>query len=279
MRHLTTLFVMAALAAPSLASAGPWVRDLGHGFAKIGTTRFVSDNGFVDGESTGLAYRSQSFDTYFEVGLGRGIQVVGSLPFVAATNKASGDVAWNYAWTGDLRFEIDGRLHPSKPIAWGVELRVPTYRDPVDFNEAKGMSSELLAATARNFPQLGDTNLDITIKIMGGVSFKRGWFTAEAGPRFRTEEFKSGAYASAGLGMWVVPDNLAVNLYTNGNVNLIGGDPEVGSRELAYVQAAVFGTGLDALPGAGLQVAAGVIPLARNSARGYDLSASAFLTW
>jgi len=274
MRHLLVLALF-----PTVATAGPWVRDAGSGFAKIGTTRFISDNGFVDGEATGLAYQSQSVDTYVEVGLGRGIQVVGSLPFVAASNQASGDVAWRHAWTGDLRLEIDGRLHPSKPFAWGVELRVPTYRDPFAYGKARNMETNLLEATATNFPQLGDTNLDVTVKGMAGLSFKRGWFTAEAGPRFRTEGFASGAYGSMSLGLWALPDTIGVSLYSNANVNLWGGDPDIPSREITYVQGAVFATGLDAIPGAGIQIAAGVIPYANNAARGWDLSASTFLTW
>ena len=277
MRTLLLLCCSCLAAVP--ASAGPWVRDVGSGFAKVGTTRFQSSQGFDGQEVSGLTYRSQSLDTYVELGLGRGIQFVGSLPYMAASNTGSGDAAWRHSWTGDLRLEIDGKLHRSKPFAWGVELRVPTYRDPVDYSEAKGIDPGLLSAVGTNFPQLGDTNLDVTLKGMAGVSFSRGWFTAEAGPRFRSEGFAHGAYGALSLGVWAIPDTLGVNLYSNANVNLFGGSSTIGSRELAYIQGAVFATGVDALPGAGIQVAAGVIPVANNAARGFDLSASTFVTW
>lgn len=264
---------------PTAAVAGPWVRPLGSGFAKVGVTHFRSSNGVNFGVSTGLAYRSTAVDTYVEAGLGRGFQVVASLPYVAAYNQASGDVRWRHQWAGDLRLELDTRLHKSKPFALGVEMRVPTYRDPADYVAAKGMTAQMLEATASNFPQLGDTNLDITVKGMAGASFKRGWVTGELGPRFRTEGFASGVFGASSVGLWAVPEHLGVNLYTNANLNLWGGSAAVASRELWYVEGSVFATGLEALPGAGLQLGVGGIPVARNSARGVSFIGSATMTW
>lgn len=202
---------MLLTALTSAALAGPWVHPQGEGYLRLGADHFQAASGVVDGASTGLQYRSESLSLYGEWGLGRRTQLVGSLPMVTATQREldSEGAVWRHTWTGDLRVELDHALRAGQPLALGAELRVPTYRDPAEYARAQGVSDALLPSFVLNFPQLGDQNVDLTLKVLGGASSARAWVWGEAGPRLRFGGFAHGLHAASSVGAWAVPERLA----------------------------------------------------------------------
>ncbi|MCB9741838.1 MAG: hypothetical protein H6740_04435 [Alphaproteobacteria bacterium] len=262
--------LLAALTATALA--GPWVHPQGEGYLRLGGDHFQAASGVVDGQSTGLQYRSESLSLYGEWGLGRSTQLVGSLPMVTATQReAEGEGAiWRHTWTGDLRLELDHALKPGRPLALGAELRLPTYRDPAQFAEAQGVEPSLLPSFVLNFPQLGDRNVDLTLKALGGVSGARGWAWGELGPRLRFGGYAHSLHAASSVGAWAVPDHLALAAWTNLTLRAPWITPERATRQ----EWGLTGQALIALPQAApgwmLELRGGGVLWAESAARGWS---------
>lgn len=264
--------MLLTLLATTAAVAGPWVHPRGQGYAKAGYTRFASADGFVQGEPTGLAFRSHSLDLYGELGLPAELQLVAGLPVVYAANISSSDLRYSHTWTGDLRLELDRRLLEGRPLAVGLQARIPTYRDPGEYNSVRGADDAYLGAIASQFPQLGDPNVDLTAVVIAGASAPSAWVAFSAGPRLRLGGFADGLYGDLNAGVWLLPSTLGLSLFSAGNLNLprdLETDP--GSRELLQVQGTAF---LAGLPGdLTLEVWGGGVVLARHAATGTSFGA------
>jgi hypothetical protein len=258
---------MLLLATVAAAVAGPWVHPAGEGYAKAGYTWFSSAEGFVDGESTGLRYASHALDAYGELGLGGGWQLVGGLPLIFAANVGSDGTRYTHNWTGDLRLELDRRISRGAPLAVGLEARIPTYREPTDYSRVRGVDDVYLEAIEDQFPQLGDRNLDLTAKLLAGVSLGAAWVSAEAGPRWRSGGFAPGVYGAVNTGAWLFDRRGGLSLFASGNLNLPV-EAERASRQLLQLR----GTAFAALPG-GLTLEAwgGGVVLAQYASTGIDL--------
>lgn len=265
------------LALSTTAMAGPWVRDPGAGYAKLGWRGFQSDNGMVSGESTGLKYTSHTVGLYSEIGIPGQLQLTVDLPFVSATHASPDGVKFHHRWTGDLRVQLDRRLTKAFPLSLGLEVRLPTYGTPADRGRAAGLDDELFESFVLSFPELGDPNVDLTLKLAWGASIPRGWVKAEIGPRLRIGPYADGVMFASGVGVWIVPERLGAELYASANVNLFAGADNLANREILFTQIAVFGNPSPTLP---LSISAtfGVLPVAVDSSQGGQVGL-ALSTW
>ena len=271
---------MTLLALTATSAAGPWGHPASEGYAKVGYTRFASDEGFLAGEPTGLDFRSHSLETYGELGLPADFTVVGSLPLVHAVNVSDAGTRYTHTWTGDLRLTLQRRLVQKAPVSLGLEARVPTYREPDAYARVRGLDDVYLEAIAAQFPQLGDRNVDLTALLSAGASNNVGWLSAEAGPRLRLGGFLNGAHGAINAGAWIRPQRLGVSLFSSGNLNFpeaTGDDTDAAtdsevlpSRQLLSARATVF----VALPGTEatlVEIWGGGVLLAEHASTGFDL--------
>jgi hypothetical protein len=256
---------MFLLALSLTAFAGPWVRPTGSVYAKGGVSLFQSDNAVAQGQATGLRYRSFAVQNYVEVGLPAKLQVVASLPFVHAVNKASNDARYTHTWTGDLTLEIDREIMTSPALAAGLSARIPTYRMPSAFERAGGLTDELLPAFYINFPELGDPSVDIQPKVLLGGGSGFGWLWGDVGPQFRTHGYAHGVLGTLNAGLWLVKQRLAIQVHSRANANITQTDRS--SRQSVYVQGGAF---YNFKNGLGIDASFGVIPWAVNSSKGMD---------
>lgn len=185
MHAARSLLLCVGLSLTSRAShAGPWVRDLGHGYLKAGYSRFAADT-FVQPDGSvvrGADYLGQTAHLYGEVGVARSLQAVFNLPFVASRNEV-GDVSYINRWGGDLTAGLEYGLAPGGvPVSVQVLGKLPTY-DNADL-AAYGPSSAL-------FPAIGDGQVDLTMLFAVGHGIQlgrfRGWSSGELGYCHRTE--------------------------------------------------------------------------------------------
>ncbi|MCP4808364.1 MAG: hypothetical protein GY913_29595 [Proteobacteria bacterium] len=256
----------------STALAGPWVHPESEGYLRLGAQHFGAADSVVEGQSSGLAYASNSVVAYGEWGLGEQFQVVASLPFISASHTTDTGIVFRHRWTGDLRVEVDRSLGP-RALAIGVEARFPTYKEPVEYASAAGIEDELVGAFATSFPPLGDKNTDLTLKLMAGVGNDRGWLSGEVGPTLRFGGFGHSAWASANAGIWAVEERLAVGLYGNLVVRAPWIEPDRPTRQGATVLGQVMWTGFEAAPGLGLELNGGGMVWADAATRGWSAGA------
>jgi hypothetical protein len=267
---------------PSLADAGPWLREPGAGYAKLGFSHFASRTGVREGESTGLPFRSDEVSFYGEVGLPDGTQLVVSLPFVAATQVAANGTRFRHQSVGDIRVELDRSLHPELPIAAGLEVKFPGYRRPERYTSARGLDNELIGALSSSFPELGDANVDLTAKFLAGGAWTRpiaGWVSIELGPRLRFGPYSEGVFGALSTGIWLVDGGWAISLYSNANANIIVAEDDLPSRQLVYTQLSTFVTGFGFAPAAALEVGVGTVPVASNASTGWSVNAGLSTTF
>lgn len=269
---------MLALLTTAAALAGPWVRPAGEGYLRVGYDHFASEDATVNGVSTGLAWSSHSLGVYTEWGLGHRLQVVGSLPLTTATQTSVTGTVWRHSWSGDLRLELDGALLRDRPVALGAEVRIPTYRDPADYLTARGMPNELVTAYATSFPQLGDSNIDLTVKLLAGQSLGRGWLAGELGPRLRFGGFASGLHAAASGGWWAVPDRAALGLWSSLALRAPWIEPARATRQEWVVLGQVMVASPEQLPNWTLEMRGGGVVWAESAARGWTVGLGASWT-
>jgi len=267
---LTALMVLTGLTGLiGPAAAGPWGHPEGEGYAKVGYTRFASDEGFLAGEPSGLDFRAHTLDAYGELGLPAELTVIAGLPLVHAVNVSAAGTRYTHTWTGDLRLALQRRLSQRAPVSLGLEARVPTYREPEDYGRVRGLDDVYLEAISAQFPQLGDRNVDLTALLSAGASSGWGWASAEAGPRLRLGGYSPGLYGALNLGAWFSPERLGMSLYSSGNLNL-GDAAENPSRQLLSVRASAFA----AVPGVEQTLVAlwgGGVLVAEHASTGFDV--------
>lgn len=266
-------FALAFGALASTAQAGPWVRDPGHAYLKLGAARFTADEGFNQGLSTGLAYVGDSFNLYAEVGLPGRLQLVGDLPFVAGVNASPEGVNYHNRSFGDARLQLDWGALEGTPLTLSLEAKLPLYT-PLG-QQGPGDPVAGFPRSATRFPDPGDGNVDLTPKVQLGWSFHPipAWATAELGYRARLDGFSDGLWAAASAGWFVWPDHIALGLYGNAVVNFTeDANPALrATREFVYVQGYALVTAAPLDPNLALTLSAGVLPWARSSAAGRDV--------
>ena len=213
------MLVLLALAAP--AQAGPWVRDPGAHYVKVGASHFaasVYDDPSVEG-ADGLEYTGQLATLYAEVGLPKGLQVVVSSAYARGQNfdPVTGWI-YNSRGPGDLGLGLVWDVPVlDAPASLAINARIPLYDDGV------GPS---------HHPALGDPQVDVDAVAAAGQAVPVGnhwvWFVEELGFRWRT---------------LLIPARHLEPIRSNGvTYHLqVGLAPSVGDRSLGWVNVDVNG--------------------------------------
>lgn len=177
------LAALAAILFPARpADAGPWPKGLGQFYVKLDQSAFVS-NSFINSRGmvqSGANYLGLTTSLYYEVGLYRGLQIQGLVPYTVATNDYADGTSARRAGPADMRLGLQYALplHLPLRLATRFELKIPLYDV-----RAHGSLASL-------FPALGRGQLDLTGYAIAGASLPwRLYAWAEAGYRFRTEAF------------------------------------------------------------------------------------------
>lgn len=254
------------------AVAGPWVHAPGEGYTRAGYRYYASQEGYTEGQATGLQYSAHSANVYTEWGLPGRFQVIGDLPFIAATQRAADGFGYHHQWTGDLRVQLDWAALADAKGTVGVEVRAPTYRRPSQYTQGMNFPDAQVELLEERFPALGDPCVDVTVKWMMGIGLKRGWFGASLGPRFRTNRFRHQIWGSMQGGVWAVPERLTLGVYTEGALVIPLGNEFLPSREWLYGQFQIAMFAPNKAPGWALEAGVGGIPVARNTSRGIDVT-------
>jgi hypothetical protein len=165
------------LAWVSAAHAGPWVREPGDWYAKVGASRFWSSS-YVDPRAdTALSYVGWQLGAYGELGVGRGVQVVAAAPWVWATNTdaASG---WTFRAVGPGDATV------------GVVVDVPGVWWPLSVSARARLPLVDQRRLPSAYPAFGDPNVDVDAVVATGGGWAWGgqgfWVSAETGFRWRT---------------------------------------------------------------------------------------------
>ena len=175
-RVATTLAVVCVA---GVARAGPWAKERGAFYLKVGESLFVG-GAYRDRAGrtvSGVDYLGATTLAYFELGLGRGMQLIGVFPHVVARNRFDDGSRFLRASGGDaiLGAQVTVGAAPF-PLAMRVDAKVPLY--------------DTGGADAR-FPEAGDGQLDLTAWISAGGSLPDWpvYAFAEVGYRARTSVF------------------------------------------------------------------------------------------
>ncbi len=195
-RAVSTAAVLGLLMAVSQpAQAGPWTKSLGEVYVKVGEGLFFSDSyRDADGKivSGQTEYLGATTSVYFEVGVWKGLQVWGYLPYLVGINDfpqigrqtlnaSGGDALLGLQYTPPLPIPF--------PAAVKLEFKVPFYD---------------VAETPPDFPAPGDGQLDVTFWLTAGGSITGVplFFFGELGYRLRTEAYVGdGSTAEFGDGL------------------------------------------------------------------------------
>jgi len=260
------------------AHAGPWGREFGKGYAKLGVSYFDAEQSYIRGVPTLLNYSSWTTDLYLEIGLPYQLTAIIDVPYVVGSNESAAGVTFNNHSFGDGLFELDYQITQDWPLSFGVETKAPLYDLVQDQGVAGLVNVDDYLWSASNFPDPGDGNVDLTLKALAGMSLYPlpGWLHAGLGYRIRFDDFVDGIYGCFGAGYFIWPEHLALSFYTEGIIN-VQEDSDVdvlATKEYLYLQGEVLTKGFPGLPGFGLSVGAGGIPAAKNSSKGYRLNVS-----
>ncbi len=272
----------ALLGGSAPAHAGPWVHAPGDGYLKTALGVFRANDGVADGQATGLAYQTTTLSLYGEVGLPGRLQFTTYVPFVFGTNESPNSaVRYNHSAFGDVAFALDHAPIRNFPFTFGVEVKVPTYRDPSQLTSARGISDDVYDPI--KFPVLGDNNVDVTPRVQLGYGFRRipGWTQLDIGYRWRgcrqhsvgrCEDLRDGLALAGSVGVWVWPQRVAAEIYAKASLPLQPeSDRTVPTERSVYVQGKLTLTDPD-LNGLGFGIGVGSIVYADAAARGFDVS-------
>ncbi|MBW2734108.1 MAG: hypothetical protein JRH20_17100 [Deltaproteobacteria bacterium] len=259
-----------SVAAPTPALAGPWTKGPGELYVKLGEGAFLSDS-FVgpDGKVVkGTKYAGITTSAYFEVGLIKGLQVQGLLPYTIGINTFDDGVTAIRSGGGDMLVGLQASPPLGLPLAARLELKIPLYD--------VGDSPEFFGS---RYPAFGDGQIDVTLWLGAGGSLPGPFYTwGEVGYRFRTEAFIgdgpvdkrefSDSVAWLGQVGWTFYKRmiLAVNFI---GVMALAGEEDIYTKSYITLGPTVF------LPvWRGLAIEAGFDPIvyARNSAPGFSIS-------
>lgn len=202
----------------SSATAGPWTKDLGSYYAKGGADGFYA----LSWQQAGVNARNedqflgQLYSLYGETGLSKGhpVQVAATLPVSVGTlwfvRRDNGTRATGRATVhrfGDLRLRPQVALHPDKPVALAVEVKIPLYA--VDSVCDEDPTFKELC------PRPGDGQIDLMPMVLAGGSIGNdGFFEVGLGYLYRSEwflgwdtdfQFQDGLVVNTGGGVWTGP--------------------------------------------------------------------------
>ena len=200
-RRLALVSLALTLLLPTMSLAGPWTKEGGHHYIKLGTDFFYTTD-YADSrttdtdDTTGVKeFIGTGINLYGEVGIFPlwPIQLTLSVPLTVGTStfadtqligegqvgKATGVRA------GDLRVALQTSiLRKGFQLAPSVEVKIPTYS-----NDRVGKG---LGPYREWVPIPGDGQIDITPMLLMGGSFGEKipmWAEGGIGYRFRTEAF------------------------------------------------------------------------------------------
>ncbi|RAL25205.1 hypothetical protein DL240_03065 [Lujinxingia litoralis] len=134
------LFCAALLISPA-AFAGPWTRDSGEYYVKLGES-FYQANAFRTPEGflvTGVDYFSATTYMYAEVGLLDALHLQAYVPMMFARNRF-GQQAYTDLGPGDMTLAVQASpLNLALPTSVRLETKLPLYGRPADgFTPARG---------------------------------------------------------------------------------------------------------------------------------------------
>jgi hypothetical protein len=279
------LVVASLLMVPS-ATAGPWVAEPGHGYLQLSGTSFRSDDGVRGSTAGGFRYSKTTLSLYSELGLVDGLQFTFELPFALARNEqVGGDDVYFAREIGDVRLALDGRVTRRVPLTFGVEARLPGYRDPSQQLGATGVDDDqFLLIPSSWFPAIGDNSIDVIPRVQIGHGFARVpmWVQASVGYRFRScqrhnfgagcRDLRDSLSINAGAGVFVVQRLVYTELYVSGElITQPESDRTIATPQFMYVQGKVSSLlGFDSP----FAVTAGVggIPLGQDTQGGWDVT-------
>lgn len=191
MRHLAGL--LAALLLPSVALAGPWTKNFGEAYAKLGADYYVPLSYYDPALDNAGTFFGQTYSAYAEVGVlpwhpvQLGVLIpyqISRLSFEPDTGFAPGLARATTARFGDLRATLQvAILHSTVQLAAACEVKVPMYH-----NDTVG---DGFGAWADRFPRVGDGQVDVTPMVLIGGSIPKSpvWLEGTVGYRVRTEAF------------------------------------------------------------------------------------------
>ena len=246
-RSVRIVLLPVLLLLPAPASAGPWTKDLGQFYLKLGESLFFADayrgadGQLVEGETT---YLGVSTSLYYEVGVYKGLHLWGYLPYLVAQNnfQKSGRSTLN-ASGGDalLGVQYSPPFTLLFPAALKLEIKVPLYE---------------VAEIPIGFAAPGDGQLDFAFFVSAGGSLGKVplFFYGELGYRLRSDVFvgqSSGAsfgdglayFASVGYTLW---ERLTVSLNSGGSLPFDSGQATKGYVTLGPAVYVVLWRGLAA---------------------------------
>jgi hypothetical protein len=209
----------------TVASAGVWVRDEGAGYvqASVGHARaeqmYLADGSLVPQTDPALlGHLAPLFDEtgfalsdvalYGEYGLGRGIEVSGSVPVRAASRRysfASGswpDVVNRNVGLGDLALGARlGLVRSGWAVSGGLVARAPLYDNaPATLNVEAGNSD-----LEDDRVPLGQGTYELEAIGGFGRGFGRGWALVEVGARIRNRQYSAITPGRIQVGLTPVP--------------------------------------------------------------------------
>lgn len=249
----------------SLAVAGPWIAGPGHGYAKLGGSRFVATDFDQPGVGTLPAdYVGWTSALTVQAGLFPGGQLELSAPWVAGRTE-DGLQEYRSSGPGDLRVGLGLDLPRIEwPASLTLAARVPLYEQ---------------SAVPAGYPLLGDENVDLDLLVSLGHSLALGpgwaWAAAEVGWRQRLGWAPSGHRSPLDL-VGGLPYRLQVGwgpqrgwgqLTASGHLNAVASDDSRTWHQLGA------GVALPLPRGLHLELGGGWVYAAHASSRGWSLEA------
>jgi len=208
------LFSMVLLS-PSLAQAGPWVKEPGKAYVKVSASTFSTDQ-VVDANgnhtTTPWTYTNHSVTTFLDVGVAPRVGLNLTVPFHVADNSYE-SLKYQRSGLGDLGLGINvAALTGRCPLSVEIGGSIPLY-DGIIPSDA-----ELTGATGgtdpsqRYLPMLGDGAYEFHPGVSIGCSFYPvpAWATAKISYSLRSDGFGDGIKSGFGAGGFVWPDRVAL---------------------------------------------------------------------
>lgn len=258
------------------ATAGPWGKRWGEAYFKLAMTHFAAQGAVSQGliaEDT--AYRSWTASLYAAIGLPYRFTLIACLPYGVAKNIAPDRIFRNHD-LGDATWELDYRVVERWPLSFGLELKTPLYTLAREQGDAGLVVLDGKLYNGASFPEFGDGNVDLTLKLMGGMALPwlSGWLQGALGYRKRFAAFVDGIYGEGQIGLYAWKRYVSLALYANGLVKL-GSDANptlLATRQFFYLEGQL---GLGNLPGLrplGVGISIGGVIVADNAATGSSVS-------
>jgi hypothetical protein len=205
MKHLLLYGLIALIAlmgSASAAFAGPWTKQSGEFYVKLGESVYSAD-AFrnADGETIeGTEYLSATTFVYAEYGVLDGLHIQTYVPLLYARNRVF-DESFTDFGLGDASIAV--QVSPLKlplPTSLRLDAKVPLYGEPP------------FGPDAAYIPARGDGQVDLTAWLSAGAGTASYYFFADVGYQHRTSwtlshelpgSFSDGFVYHAQVGYWL----------------------------------------------------------------------------